>query len=91
MKIRWKKIKTPLPKGRPIGKKWKRATLFSMRHCPYALGGDNRNIWAIIGHKNVYCSTVQLCKAGGNRKTTISRQDWDKLVATSNNKVEVLS
>ena len=44
MKIRWKKIKTPLPKGRPLGKKWKRATLFSMRQCPYALGGDNRNI-----------------------------------------------
>ena len=85
-----KHVKTPLPKGRPLGKKWKNARLFSMTYCPDVLGGDHRSIWAIVGHKWVHCSTNQLCKAGGNRKATVSRQAWEKLVATKNNTVQVL-
>ena len=86
-----KHIKTPLPKGRPLGKKWKKAKLFSMTYCPDSLGGDHRSIWALIGHKWVHCSTVQLCKSGGNRKASVSRQAWEKLVSTKNNTVEVLA
>jgi len=80
------KPKTPRKLGRPIGKKWDRATLFLMRYCPDILGGDHRSIWAIIGHKWVHCSTTQLCKTGGNRKAIISRQAWDKLISGKGNR-----
>ena len=80
------KIKKPRKHGRPIGKKWDKAKLFSMRYCQDSLGGDHRSIWAIVGHKWVYCSTVQLCKSGGNSKATLSRQAWDKLVSSKGNR-----
>jgi hypothetical protein len=86
------KIKKPRKDGRPIGKKWDKAKLLLMRYCPEALGGDYRAIWAIVGHKWVYCSTKQLCKSGGNAKTTLSRQAWDKLVSSKGNKdIEILA
>ena len=85
------KIKKPRKDGRPIGKKWDKAKLLLMRYCPEALGGDHRAIWAIVGHKWVYCSTKQLCKSGGNAKTTLSRQAWDKLVSSKGNRgIEIL-
>ena len=80
------KIKKPRKDGRPIGKKWDKAKLLLMRYCPEALGGDHRAIWAIVGHKWVYCSTKQLCKSGGNAKATLSRQAWDKLVSSKGNR-----
>ena len=86
------KIKKPRKDGRPIGKKWDKAKLLLMRYCPEALGGDHRAIWAIVGHKWVYCSTKQLCKSGGNAKTTLSRQAWDKLVSSKGNRgIEILA
>ena len=86
------KIKKPRKDGRPIGKKWDKAKLLLMRYCPEALGGDHRAIWAIVGHKWVYCSTKQLCKSGGNSKATRSRQAWDKLVSSKGNRgIEILA
>ena len=86
------KIKKPRKDGRPIGKKWDKAKLLLMRYCPEALGGDHRAIWAIVGHKWVYCSTKQLCKSGGNAKATLSRQAWDKLVSSKGNRgIEILA
>ena len=84
-------IKTPLPNGRPLGKKWAKASLFEMLYCPDILGGDYRKIWAVVGRKHVYCSTIQICKSGGNRKATLPRQAWEKLISSKNNRVAVIA
>tara|TARA_Y100000592_G_scaffold43016_1_gene68402 strand:+ start:1741 stop:2019 length:279 start_codon:yes stop_codon:yes gene_type:complete len=76
-----KLIKTPRKHGRPIGKKWDKATGYMMQHCPDVLGGDHRKVWVIVGKKWVYASTSQISKVGGNRKCQMTKQAWEKLIA----------
>jgi len=79
--------KKPRKHGRPIGKKWDKAELYSMNIpnvMPFAsMNGfcGNYDIWAIIGKKWVYISKPQSCKVSQPQKVTIKKTQWEVMIS----------
>ena len=79
--------KPPRKHGRPIGKKWDNADLYSA-NIPSVMPFSsevgfcgNYDIWAIVGKKWVYISKPQRCKISQPKKLKIKKLIWEKMIS----------
>ena len=84
MKI--KGVKSPRKLGRPIGKKWDKATLVSLNIpnvLPFAMEKGyvgSYFLWVISGRKWVYLKKPQSTKIETPKQLRLKLADWEKII-----------